>query len=120
MIAATAIIVSSNRIFAFNAICPMSWFPELSLPLFARPSDVLAQFQVVQQSFGRVIFAAQVFFARNQFVNRHVTLPANRDRLLHLLSAEPLLEPFIGVASPRDEMMFGRAVARKSSAQFAS
>ena len=70
--------------------------------LISHPSDEAAELLMGKQCFDGMIMPAEFFFAGDQIMDRAVTIAANRDRFLHLLSRKSLLEPFILVAGAGD------------------
>ena len=46
-----------------------------------------------------------------------MTVTTQRDRFLHLLPREILLEPFVAMASPRNQMMFRRPFLGNATAK---
>lgn len=90
-----------------------------SLFLFAHPDQEFSDFRVSGQGLDRVVVTAQIFFVRNQSMDRAVAIAAQADGFPHLLARESLLEPLVGMARPRDEMVFGGAAFGQASAKAA-
>jgi hypothetical protein len=65
------------------------------------------------------VVSAKFFLVGNQVVNGMMTVPANRDRLVHLVPRELLLEPLVRVTRPWNEMVLGRTAA-DAAAEFAA
>jgi hypothetical protein len=65
-----------------------------------------------------MVVPSELFFFRDKAVTRVVAFFAKRNRSLHLFSGKILLEPFVSVAHPRDQVMFSRATFRDSAAKF--
>ena len=64
-----------------------------------------------------VVVPAQFLFAGNQPVDTAMTVSANRDRLLHLLSSEAFLKPLVRVHGSGDQVVLGRPLAHHSVTQ---
>ena len=88
--------------------------------MLAGPSDELGDLRVCFKQFECVVVSAEVFFFGLKFVYGVMAVATQRDRFLHLLTSKVLLEPFIAVASARDQMMFGGSLFRRSAAKQAS
>lgn len=98
---------------------PVLCRPQLRLFLPTGPFDEAGDGFVSQQLLDRVEMPAQIFFARDQFVDGSMTVAAQINGLLHLLPRVPLLEPLVAMASPRNQMMLRRPLARSPLAEFA-
>ena len=88
--------------------------------MLAGPSDELGDLRVCFKQFECVVVSAEVFFFGLKFVYGVMAVATQRDRFLHLLTSKVLLEPFIAVASARDQMMFGGSLFLRSAAKQAS
>ena len=60
---------------------------------------------------------AEVLFFGHELVDGVVAIAAERNRLLHLLASEVLLEPLVAMAHPRNQMVFGGSFFRRSFAE---
>ena len=72
---------------------------------------------MAHQPLHSIEFSAQHFFARHKLVDGGVAIPAGRHSFAHLLSRVPFQKPLVAMASPRNEMMLGRAPAKNSAAK---
>ena len=102
-----------------NGRAELPRFTSAALRLLSDPREEPGEAVVLLQRRDGVVRPPQLLLIGKQAVNRVVALVAHRDRLLHLLACEPLLEPLVSVAGPRNQVVFRGPAFRAASAESA-
>lgn len=87
--------------------------------LLPRPGHEVENRFVGQKFVERIVITPQFLLAGNELVYGVMAITAEVDGLLHFFARELLLEPFVPVASPGNQVMLCRAVLHHAAAEFA-